>query len=157
MELLLRIIFAIGICYGTIALVCLVLKNTKTNILKRASDSCSPFLKTAITILLCVLFILNCIDAILTWYAITYIGAYEANGIMAWLIQQGWGWFFLFKVMMISLVVVELYFLYIIDYGKEGVFEDIESYAQYLTAHFGWTTPDARLYYADGRVAEISK
>ena len=44
-----------------------------------------------------------------------------------------------------------------IDYGKEGVFEDIESYAQYLTAHFGWTTPDARLYYADGRVAEINK
>jgi len=113
MELLLRIIFAIGICYGTIALVCLVLKKTKTNVLKHASDSCSQLLKRAITILLCVLFILNCIDAISTWYAITYIGAYEANGIMAWLIQQGWGWFFLFKVMMISLVVAELYFLYI--------------------------------------------
>lgn len=113
MELLLRIIFVIGTCYGIIALICLLLKKTKTNILKRASDSCSPFLKTAITILLCVLFILNGIDAILTWYAITYIGAYEANGIMAWLIQQGWGWFFLFKIMMISLVVAELYFLYI--------------------------------------------
>lgn len=80
MELLLRIIFAIGLCYGTIALICLFLKKTKTNVLKRASDSCSQFLKMAITILLGVLFILNCIDAISTWYAITYIGAYEANG-----------------------------------------------------------------------------
>lgn len=113
MELLLRIIFAIGLCYGTIALICLFLKKTKTNVLKRASDSCSQFLKMAITILLGVLFILNCIDAISTWYAITYIGAYEANGMMAWLIQRGWVWFFLFKIAMISLVVAELYFLYV--------------------------------------------
>lgn len=34
-------------------------------------------------------------------------------------------------------------------------FRDIEEYAQYLSNEFGWTSPDARLYYADGRVKEI--
>lgn len=34
-------------------------------------------------------------------------------------------------------------------------FNDIEEYAQYLSNEFGWTTPDARIYYNDGTVKEI--
>lgn len=38
----------------------------------------------------------------------------------------------------------------------EGVkFANIEEYAQYLSDKYGWTTPDARIYYADGTVKEI--
>lgn len=35
-------------------------------------------------------------------------------------------------------------------------FADIEDYAQYLSDEYGWTTPDARVYYKDGRVVEIN-
>lgn len=31
----------------------------------------------------------------------------------------------------------------------------IEEYAQYLANEYGWTTPDARIFYADGTVREI--
>lgn len=34
-------------------------------------------------------------------------------------------------------------------------FADIEEYAQFLADEYGWTTPDARIYYANGKVAEI--
>lgn len=34
-------------------------------------------------------------------------------------------------------------------------FADIAEYAQYLADEYGWTTPDARVYYKDGRVSEI--
>jgi hypothetical protein len=39
----------------------------------------------------------------------------------------------------------------------EGIvrFKDIEEYAQYLADEYGWTTPDARIYYKDGTVKEI--
>lgn len=40
--------------------------------------------------------------------------------------------------------------------GKGGVvFKGPEEYAQHLANDFGWTSPDARIYYADGRVVEI--
>lgn len=46
------------------------------------------------------------------------------------------------------------------SYGPE-VAEDaprtIETYAQLLADKFGWTKPDARLFYADGTVKEIFK
>ncbi len=34
-------------------------------------------------------------------------------------------------------------------------FADIEEYAQFLADEYGWTTPDARIYYANGKVTEI--
>lgn len=34
-------------------------------------------------------------------------------------------------------------------------FKDIEEYAQYLADEHGWTVPDARIFYLDGRVKEI--
>ena len=34
-------------------------------------------------------------------------------------------------------------------------FNNIEEYAQYLAEEYGWTTPDARIYYHDGNVKEI--
>lgn len=40
------------------------------------------------------------------------------------------------------------------DYGDE-VFVDIEQYAQFLADKYGWTTPDCRIYYANGAVKEI--
>lgn len=36
-------------------------------------------------------------------------------------------------------------------------FNNIEEYAQYLADNYGWTTPDARIYYNDGSVKEIFK
>lgn len=38
--------------------------------------------------------------------------------------------------------------------GRIG-FSNIEEYAQYLANEFGWTTPDARIYYNNGNVKEI--
>lgn len=37
----------------------------------------------------------------------------------------------------------------------EERFGDIETYAQYLADEYGWTTPDARIYYKNGEVIEI--
>lgn len=36
-------------------------------------------------------------------------------------------------------------------------FSSIEEYAQYLANEYGWTTPDIRIFYKDGRVTEIFK
>ena len=36
-------------------------------------------------------------------------------------------------------------------------FDNIEEYAQFLANEYGWTTPDARIYYQDGTVKEIFK
>lgn len=33
--------------------------------------------------------------------------------------------------------------------------QSIEEYAHYLADHFSWTTPDVRIFYADGTVKEI--
>lgn len=41
------------------------------------------------------------------------------------------------------------------DIVREPHSKDIEAYAQYLANEYGWTIPDARLYYADGTVKEI--
>jgi len=38
----------------------------------------------------------------------------------------------------------------------EVVFETIDSYARYLADRFGWTTPDVRIFYANGSVLEIN-
>lgn len=35
------------------------------------------------------------------------------------------------------------------------VFKDVEAYAQYLSDEYGWTDPDARVFYSDGTVVEI--
>lgn len=43
-----------------------------------------------------------------------------------------------------------------LDYdGRGTVFSDVVEYAQYLADEYGWTTPDCRIYYADGRVLEV--
>lgn len=34
-------------------------------------------------------------------------------------------------------------------------FKNIEEYAQYLANEYGWTTPDARIYYKNGKIKEI--
>ena len=35
--------------------------------------------------------------------------------------------------------------------------ESIEDYAQFIANEYGWTTPDVRIFYADGKVTEIFK
>jgi hypothetical protein len=35
--------------------------------------------------------------------------------------------------------------------------DNIEQYAQILANLYGWTTPDARIFYLDGNVKEIHK
>jgi hypothetical protein len=40
-------------------------------------------------------------------------------------------------------------------YSKGIEFESVEEYAQYLADEYGWTKPDARLFYKDGTVKEI--
>lgn len=44
-----------------------------------------------------------------------------------------------------------------VDYGSGKVFNTVEEYAQYLADDYGWTTPDARIFYQDGSVKEIFK
>ena len=43
------------------------------------------------------------------------------------------------------------------DYEPDGPFKTIEEYAQHLADKYGWTQPDARLFFADGMVKEIFK
>ena len=38
----------------------------------------------------------------------------------------------------------------------ELVFTAIDQYAQWVADEYGWTSPDVRIYYADGKVLEIS-
>lgn len=113
MDLFVKIVCTMGFCYLAVGLICSILKNTKNNLLQRISIAHESFFKKVITGLLVSLFVLNCIDAISTWYAISYLPAQEQNGIMGWMIEQGWGWFFSFKLITITLVVTELYLLYI--------------------------------------------
>ena len=40
-------------------------------------------------------------------------------------------------------------------YEGKITFKDIEEYAQFLANEYGWTTPDARIFYKDGTVKEI--
>lgn len=40
-------------------------------------------------------------------------------------------------------------------YSKRYVFNDIEDYAQFLADNFGWTIPEARIYYKNGEAVEI--
>lgn len=42
------------------------------------------------------------------------------------------------------------------EYGDK-TFTTVEEYAQYLANHYGWTTPDARIFYKDGNIKEIFK
>jgi hypothetical protein len=37
------------------------------------------------------------------------------------------------------------------------IFNSLEEYIQFLSDEYGWTKPDARIYYADGTVKEIFK
>lgn len=43
---------------------------------------------------------------------------------------------------------------YPMEYGNI-VFNSVEEHAQYLANDFGWTSPDVRIFYADGTVREI--
>ncbi|WP_050821123.1 DUF7296 family protein [Bacillus paralicheniformis] len=43
------------------------------------------------------------------------------------------------------------------NYSGKIAFESIEQYAQFLADEYGWTTPDARIFYKDGTIAEINK
>ncbi len=51
-----------------------------------------------ILILAILLFIFNIIDAGCTTFLIVTATGYEANPLMAWLIEQGLEWFWLFKI-----------------------------------------------------------
>lgn len=42
-----------------------------------------------------------------------------------------------------------------LKYSESLTFNEIKPYAQYLADKYGWTTPDARIYYADGKVVEV--
>jgi len=42
-------------------------------------------------------------------------------------------------------------------YAGKISFRTIEEYAQYLAYEYGWTTPDSRIYYANGTIKEIFK
>lgn len=42
------------------------------------------------------------------------------------------------------------------DYEPSTIFHNVEEYAQYMANNYGWTKPDARLFYKDGRVVEIN-
>lgn len=39
--------------------------------------------------------------------------------------------------------------------GNEVTEESVEKYAQKLATKYGWTSPDARLFYKDGTIMEI--
>lgn len=41
------------------------------------------------------------------------------------------------------------------SYTGRICFKDIEEYAQYMADKYGWTSPDARIFYKDGTVKEI--
>lgn len=41
------------------------------------------------------------------------------------------------------------------DSRNKIVFKSVEEHAQYLANDFGWTSPDIRIFYADGTVREI--
>lgn len=43
------------------------------------------------------------------------------------------------------------------SYKFEVYFKSVEGYIQYLVDDFGWTSPDARLFYKDGTVKEFYK
>lgn len=40
-------------------------------------------------------------------------------------------------------------------YEGKICFDSIEEYVQYLADEYGWTSPDARIFYKDGKVTEI--
>src|SRR5690606_15189130 len=42
-------------------------------------------------------------------------------------------------------------------YEGKIYFDNIEEYAQFLANEYGWTSPDARIFYKDGRIVEIFK
>lgn len=42
-----------------------------------------------------------------------------------------------------------------VEYGGKIKFRNMEELAQFLANEYGWTSPDARLYYKDGRTKEI--
>ena len=43
---------------------------------------------------------------------------------------------------------------YPMEYGSI-VFNSVEEHAQHLANDFGWTSPDSRIFYADGTVREV--
>ena len=43
------------------------------------------------------------------------------------------------------------------SYTHDVVYPNIESYAQYLADTYGWTSPDARIFYKDGTIKEVFK
>lgn len=45
--------------------------------------------------------------------------------------------------------------VYCRQYVGKIIIHDIEEYAQVLSDQYGWTVPDARIYYNDGNVKEI--
>lgn len=41
------------------------------------------------------------------------------------------------------------------EWKKAGLGDTIEQYAQYYANQYGYTTPDSRIFYIDGRITEI--
>jgi hypothetical protein len=44
-----------------------------------------------------------------------------------------------------------------LQYGIGQVFSSVEEYAQHLADDWGWTIPDSRIFYHDGKIVEINK
>lgn len=43
------------------------------------------------------------------------------------------------------------------EFGTEIFFKSVEQYCQFMANAYGWTSPDIRIHYADGRKLEIFK
>ncbi len=42
-------------------------------------------------------------------------------------------------------------------YSEMNIFETVEEYAQFMANEYGWTTPDAYIYYKNGQITKINK
>jgi hypothetical protein len=70
-------------------------------------------IKVITTIVLATIVILNAIDGLSTWFAISTGLAEELNGMMGWIISQGWIVFFIFKIGIGTFAIFSLYITYI--------------------------------------------
>ena len=70
-------------------------------------------IKMTITAILVTITLLNFIDGLSTWFAISRGLATELNGMMGWIINQGWVVFFLFKIGVGTFAIFSLYVTYV--------------------------------------------
>lgn len=70
-------------------------------------------IKVATTIVLITIVVLNAVDGLSTWFAISNGMAEELNDMMGWVISQGWVPFFIFKIGVGTFAIFSLYITYI--------------------------------------------